>query len=382
MKRLPALAALLLALAPAAQEPAARRSLADLNRAFMEQRMQMLRTEGMSMQQHRELLGKFAAELESFLAKEAQGTERFEGHLMLTDVYRSLEDSERAQKTLRAFEVDAAPALLAVDAARLAGEIGLDEQRKRWIDAALKKTMPLAERMQVAAHLMTILQEIELGERVFAEALAAAKDDEARAEVVWFQARATREREDLPEGAYDEALEALAAKYPQTRWGRIAADRTAARGFKVGAQALPLDITDLDGKPIALADWAGKVLLIEFWASWCGTCMAVAPTLKTMHAKYRERGFDMLGISLDHDRAALDKNLAEHRYPWRVSCDGLGWESPIALRHAVEEIPHLLLIGRDGRIAAMNLFPSNDIGKQVLAEEIEKALAEPAPDKK
>jgi hypothetical protein len=60
----------------------------------------------------------------------------------------------------------------------------------------------------------------------------------------------------------------------------------------------------------------------------------------------------------------------------------MGWESPVALRYAVEEIPHLLLLGRDGRIAAMNLFPSNDAGKQVLVEEIEKALAAPVPEKR
>ena len=364
-----------LAAAVVAQEPAQGRSLADLNAAFMAKRLKVMREEGMSLERHRELMKEFAAELEGFLAKEAKGRDRFEARLMLTDAYLGIGDEAGAKKALTAFDTAGSPALLLVEAARLAGQLGLDEQRGQWIDAALAKDMPFEDRMRVGMHLMTALQEIDRGEKLFADALSAAADDEARAKVAWYQAAATREREDLPDGAYDDALAALATKYPDTHYGSIAADRAKAREFTVGGDPLPLQLADLDGKPVQLTDYAGKVLLLDFGAAWNEPYREIAPLLAKAYAEHHERGFDILTISLDDDCAQFHKLREEQKHAWRACCDGKGWETEAALRYHVEAIPNLLLLGRDGKIAAMNLFPADEAGRKVLAEEIEKALA-------
>lgn len=373
----PSLLAVVLSLAAvaAAQTPPPERTLASLHAAFMEKRLQVMRNEGMSVKRHRELMAEFAAELASFLDKEAKGRDRFEARLMLTDTYLGIGDEAKAKATLTGFDVAESPALLLVEAARLAGLIGLDDQRGKWIDAALAKSMPFEDRMQVGMHLMTALQEIERGEKVFDDALAAASDDEARAKVGWYRAAATREREDLPDGAYDEALAALAEKHPATHYGRIAADRGNARQFKVGAEPVALSLQDLEGKPVSLGDYAGKVLLLDFGANWNGAYVAIAPLLAGLYAKHHESGFDILSISLDEDCRQFEQLRKDNKHTWRACCDGKGWETEAALRYNVEAIPHLLLIGRDGKLAAMNLFPGDEAGQKVLADEIEKALA-------
>lgn len=359
----------------AAQTTPPPRTLADLHEAYMAKRLQVMRTEGMSVQRHRELVGELAAELESFIDKEAKGRDRFEARLMLTDAYLGIGDEAKAKKALTGFDVAESPALLLVEAARLAGQLGLSDQRGQWIDAALAKSMPFEDRMRVGMHLMTALQEIDRGEKVFTEALAAADDDEARAKVAWYHAAATREREDLPDGAYDEALTALAAKYPNTHYGGIAADRGKAREYEVGAEPVALSLVDLAGKAVSLGDYAGKVLLLDFGANWNGAYVAITPLLVELYAKHRARGFEILSISLDEDCAQFEKLRQEQKCTWRACCDGKGWETEAALRYNVEAIPYLLLIGRDGKIAAMNLFPGDDAGQKILAEEIEKALA-------
>lgn len=114
--------------------------------------------------------------------------------------------------------------------------------------------------------------------------------------------------------------------------------------------------TYLDGKPVTAADFQNKVLLVMFWATWCGPCRAEIPDVKAEYQLYHAKGFDVLGISLDTDREALEGFVKEQALPWRISFGGDpqqgGAENPMADHYGVMGIPTLFLVGKDGRVVS------------------------------
>jgi outer membrane lipoprotein-sorting protein/peroxiredoxin len=125
--------------------------------------------------------------------------------------------------------------------------------------------------------------------------------------------------------------------------------------IKPGASPLPFSGTDLDGKPVSLAAYKGKVLLIDFWATWCGPCVGELPNVIKAYNKYHAQGFDIVGVSLDNapDKAKLRKFIKDQKMPWRQIFDGKGWESANAKAWGVQAIPFTVLLGKDGKIAAV-----------------------------
>jgi len=93
----------------------------------------------------------------------------------------------------------------------------------------------------------------------------------------------------------------------------VAASRvTLAGGIGVGDPAPALSLRDWDGKPVTLASYAGKPVVVDFWASWCTTCRAALPALDAVARRQRERGVAVLAVNVDRNRAAADAWLAEH----------------------------------------------------------------------
>ncbi len=125
--------------------------------------------------------------------------------------------------------------------------------------------------------------------------------------------------------------------------------------LKVGAKPFAIQAKDLSGKPLSLEQFKGKVLLLDFWASWCVPCVAEMPAVVKAHQQFKAKGFEVVGISLDEDRAAMTRFQRSFKMPWRQVFDGKGWESEVAQKYGVKAIPFTLLIGRDGKIAAVNL---------------------------
>ena len=126
----------------------------------------------------------------------------------------------------------------------------------------------------------------------------------------------------------------------------------------VGTQAKDFAMQDVDGKTVKLADYAGKVVVLDFWATWCGPCKAALPHVQEVAHKYRDQGVVVLASCTNDGRAAFAKFVAENAatYPDIVfACDALERSPERASRtlYGVSGIPQQFVIGRDGKIASM-----------------------------
>jgi len=113
--------------------------------------------------------------------------------------------------------------------------------------------------------------------------------------------------------------------------------------------------TDLSGRKLSLADYKGKVVLLDFWATWCPPCRAEVPNLVKTYKANHGRGFDVIGISLDRDKAELKSYIKQNGMTWRQVYDG-DTRYAIANKFGVQAIPATYLIdGTTGKILAENL---------------------------
>lgn len=118
----------------------------------------------------------------------------------------------------------------------------------------------------------------------------------------------------------------------------------------IGKMVPDFTATDLDGKAVSIEAYRGKVLLLDFWAVWCGPCVAEMPNVKIIYEKYKDKGFDILGISLDNDETRLRNFLIENEIPWRQVFSGKGWDSPLVKKYGIYGIPNMWLIDKEGKL--------------------------------
>ena len=108
--------------------------------------------------------------------------------------------------------------------------------------------------------------------------------------------------------------------------------------------------SDIYGNRVTLSDYMGKVVMLDFWATWCPPCAEEAPELKKAYQKYHDEGFEIISVSLDRDLNDLRAFLDEHDIEWTQIYTGQGWNTPIAVRYSVSSLPAPWLIGKDGTL--------------------------------
>jgi thiol-disulfide isomerase/thioredoxin len=180
-----------------------------------------------------------------------------------------------------------------------------------------------------------------------------------------------------------EILNQVAKEYPDTEFGKHAKEaapqlekQAAAKkiqdGLAAGVVFPDFAEQDLKGQPLSVGACKGKVVLVDFWATWCPPCRAELPNVIAVFKKHHDEGFEIVGVTLDNNRKTLEAFLKDHPdMTWPQFFDGNGddspnWSNRLVTKYGVQAIPFTLLVGRDGKI----------IGKGLRGEALETAVSE------
>jgi len=155
--------------------------------------------------------------------------------------------------------------------------------------------------------------------------------------------------------AYPDSKQAKSVDQILASIEKQAAAKKIQRSLVAGVSFPDFSEADLNGQPLSVAKFKGKVVLIDFWATWCGPCIAELPHVKKAYEQYHSKGFEIIGISLDNDKAKLTSFIEKEKMTWPQYFDGKGWQSKLGQQYGVNSIPATYLLDGEGKIVAKNL---------------------------
>ncbi len=168
-------------------------------------------------------------------------------------------------------------------------------------------------------------------------------------------------------------MKRIAKDYPDSQLAKtIVREQEAQKtheALKTGSVFPDFTEKDVAGNPLSIASYKGKVLLVDFWATWCMPCVGEVPNVVKTYETYHPKGFDIVGISLDQDKAKLTNFTKQKNMTWQQYFDGKGWENKLASKYGIQSIPATFLLDRQGKIIAA------DLRGEALEQAVEKAVA-------
>jgi len=134
----------------------------------------------------------------------------------------------------------------------------------------------------------------------------------------------------------------------------IVAGFAAKAQIKVGGPVPEITLPNVNDSMVTLSSFKGKVVLIDFWASWCGPCRAANPSVVKLYNKYKDKGFEVFGVSIDSKKNDWIKAIKHDKIKYTQVNDRGGWNSKVAATYFVDQIPTNFLLDKDGNVVAID----------------------------
>ncbi len=312
--------------------------------------------------------------------------------------------AEAAEKML-ASNPDGATAVKAAEkrigALRLLQQLG-DSEAKQQADEQLEKIKAdKRPEMQRFAKLMAFQERIpaamrdpDAADKLMDDIMQDLKTDPSKDLAQLAGALARRHEQDAPATTI-KTLKELAGIVSKAKDPEVAevAKRFEGAIRRMNLPGKPIEIkgTLVDGTPFDQSTLKGKVVLVDFWATWCGPCIMELPNVKKNYEKYHDKGFTVVGISLDEDRDALVEFIAKEKLPWPILFPqdekDQYWNNPLAVYYGVESIPNVILTNQKGEVVSLEAR-GPELGKKLeellgkVEDKDEKADEKKPDDKK
>ena len=161
----------------------------------------------------------------------------------------------------------------------------------------------------------------------------------------------------------------LKKEYPSSDSAAEADAYLLSLNLRVGVEFPDFQANDINGKPLSLDQFKNKVVLIDFWATWCPPCVDEMPNIVKTYQMYHDKGFEIIGISLDENKNRFLRFIENNNMTWRQYFDGKRGQNSMAQKYSIDSIPSTFLLDANGKIIAKNLRGSS------LEEAIKEAVA-------
>jgi len=265
---------------------------------------------------------------------------------VLHTTYLALGDRERAARILDEIADAAVRQLMQVGFARRA--TGEEARAGEVLEGLLAASGDGRVRSRVAEYLH-VTGEKDRALKILDECIARETDRERRAFAIHVKAgllRGDPERIRL--------LERIESEFKDTQVAREARRELAAARLAVGADPLPFEATDIDGRPVSPSALRGKVAVLWFWSARSPACLRELPALKDLWKELAGQGLVLIGVSCDENPADVLSLVQAQALGWTQIADGRGWHTPLARIYDVQSLPYTIAIGRDGKIGALD----------------------------